>query len=179
MKLRKTAVFIDGASLHHAARALQIEIDFKRLRHALGTEGNVVSIEYHTIVPPGDDYSSLRPLLDWLDYNGFKVNEKVGRYDGATRLRGSISLNLAVSALQYADKVDQIILFSGDGDLQALVAALQRKGVMVTVVSTTATKPAMVADELRRQADRFIDLLDLAPLLVKNCAAPPRTMAAQ
>src|SRR3546814_14384514 len=71
-----------------------------------------------------------------------------------------------------ADKVDHILLFSGDGDFRRLVEALQRRGVRVTVISTIKAQPPMVADELRRQADNFIELYDLAPHIQRSAPSP-------
>jgi uncharacterized LabA/DUF88 family protein len=72
-----------------------------------------------------------------------------------------MDIELAVDAMELAEHLDHIVLFSGDGDFRTLVEALQHKGKRVSVVSTLTTQPPMVADELRRQADQFIDLADL------------------
>jgi uncharacterized LabA/DUF88 family protein len=79
-----------------------------------------------------------------------------------------MDIKLAVDAMELAEHIDQMILFSGDGDFRPLVEAVQRRGVRVTVVSTIASHPPMIADELRRQADAFIDLVDLKPKLSRD-----------
>jgi uncharacterized LabA/DUF88 family protein len=78
-----------------------------------------------------------------------------------------MDVELAVDVMEMGGHVDHIVLFSGDGDFRRLVEAVQKKGVRVTVVSSIKTQPPMVADELRRQADIFVDLGDLAPHIAR------------
>ena len=84
-----------------------------------------------------------------------------------------MDIEIAVDMMEMADKLDHIVLFSGDGDFHSLVAAVQRKGVRVTVVSTIRSQPPMVADELRREADSFVELQDLIPD-IQRAHAPRR-----
>ncbi len=104
-------------------------------------------------------------MIDWLDYNGFSmVTKPTKEFTDATgrrKVKGNMDIELAVDAMRLADNLDHIVIFSGDGDFRSLVAALQQKGKRVSVVSTLQTQPPMVADELRRQADQFVDLADL------------------
>jgi len=74
-----------------------------------------------------------------------------------------MDIELAIDMMEMAPHLDHVILFSGDGDFRRLVEVVQRKGVKVSVVSTVKSSPPMAADELRRQADQFIELQDLAP----------------
>ncbi len=67
-------------------------------------------------------------------------------------------------------RATRFVLFSGDGDFRPLVATLQRKGVRVSVVSTIRSTPPMIADDLRRQADNFIELEELKDAIGR----PPR-----
>jgi uncharacterized LabA/DUF88 family protein len=165
------ALMIDGTSLRYALGALGADIDFRALRRVFGNERQLVRATYYAWCPPGEE-DIARPLLDWLCYNGYSVREKRGRVpigSGAHRRRyGRLSLDIAVDALEGALHIDHLVLFSGDGDLVALVKAVQRSGVRVTAVSTLVTRPAMIADELRRQIDRFIDLRDLLPLVERK-----------
>lgn len=104
-------------------------------------------------------------MVDWLDYNGYTVVTKATKEfidaSGRRKVKGNMDIELAVDAMELAGQIDEMILFSGDGDFRPLVAAMQRRGVHVAVVSTIATQPPMIADELRRQADVFIDLAEL------------------
>src|SRR5262249_54854556 len=77
------------------------------------------------------------------------------------KVKGNMDIELAVDAMEIAGSIDHMVLFSGDGDFRSLVEAVQRRGVRVTVVSTISTQPPMVADELRRQADVFLDIVEL------------------
>ncbi|MBR1283039.1 NYN domain-containing protein [Bradyrhizobium sp. AUGA SZCCT0177] len=159
----KLALFVDGPSLHHTAKGLDFSIDFKRLLAEFGTRGVLVRAYYYTII--AEEFKTTRPLIDWLDYNGFTVRtSSVKEFDdgqGRRKFKRNIGIELAVDALEIAKHVDHILLFSGDGDFRPLVKAIQRLGPRVTVVSSMRTKPAVVADELRRQADTFLELDDL------------------
>jgi uncharacterized LabA/DUF88 family protein len=161
----KIAIFIDGTNLHATGRTLGVDVDFKRLLLEFQSRGSVVRAFFYTTIPEGEEFSTVRPLLDWLDYNGYSVVTKARKefIDGSGRrkVKGSMDIELAVDAMELADHVDQIVLFSGDGAFCSLVEALQRRGVRVTVVSSIASNPPMVASELRRQADVFEDLRDL------------------
>lgn len=162
----KIALFIDGANLYATAKSLGFDIDYKRLLKEFQTRGRLVRAYYYTALVEDQEYSSIRPLIDWLDYNGYSVVTKPTKEFvdsmGRRKVKGNMDIELAVTAMEMANHVDQIVLFSGDGDFRSLVEALQRKGVRVSVVSTVSTQPPMVADELRRQADEFIDLATLA-----------------
>ena len=161
----KIAVFIDGANLYATAKALGFDMDYRRLLQEFQGRGTLVRAYYYTAVIEDVEFSSLRPLIDWLDYNGFTVVTKATKefFDasGRRKVKGNMDIELAVDAMELAEHVDQIVLFSGDGDFRSLVEALQRRGVRVTVVSTVSTQPPMIADELRRQADVFTDLKEL------------------
>ncbi len=163
----KLALFIDGTNTHAAARALGFDIDYKRLLTEFRSRGTLVRAFYYTVVIEDQESSPVRPLLDWLDYNGFTVVTKRAKEfdngEGRRRFKRSMDIELAVNAMELARQVDEIVLFSGDGDFRALVRAVQRQGVRVTVVSTMASQPPSTADELRRQADVFIDLIELLP----------------
>ena len=161
----RIALLIDGANLHATAKALGFDIDYKRLLKELQIRGNLLRAFYYTAILEDQAYSSIRPLVDWLDYNGYTAVTKIGKeYVDATgrrKVKSDMDVELAVGAMEIAAHVDEIILFSGDGDFRFLVEALQRRGVRVTVVSTIACQPPMIADELRRQADSFVDLSEL------------------
>ncbi len=162
----RIALFIDGANLYAAAKALAVEIDYRRLLSFFSENAYLVRALYYTALIEDQEYSSIRPLIDWLDYNGYRMVTKPAKefFDSAGRrkIKGNMDIELAVDALEMAPNLDHIVLFSGDGDFRYLIDAIQRKGRKVTVISTTATQPSMVADELRRQADHFIDLTNLA-----------------
>jgi uncharacterized LabA/DUF88 family protein len=161
----KIAMFIDGANLYATAKALGFDIDYKKLLKELQSRGNLLRAFYYTAIVEDQEYSSIRPLVDWLDYNGYTAVTKLSKEyvdaSGRRKVKADMDIELAVGAMEIAPHVDEIILFSGDGDFRSLVEALQRRGVRVTVVSTIACQPPMIADELRRQADGFVDLSEL------------------
>jgi uncharacterized LabA/DUF88 family protein len=168
----RIALFVDGANLYSAARALGFDIDYKRLLEVFAAEAHLVRAFYYTALVEDQEYSPIRPLIDWLDYNGYSMVTKPAKeYTDATgrrKIKGNMDIEIAVDAMEMAEHLDHIVLFSGDGDFRSLVEAVQRKGVRVTVVSTFRSSPPMVADELRREADEFLDLHDLMPRIVRS-----------
>ena len=165
----KIALFIDGANLYSAARGLGVDIDYKKLLDEFRKRGVLIRAYYYTALVDDQDYSPIRPLVDWLDYNGFTVVTKPAKeYTDATgrrRFRGDMDVEIAVDMLAMAEHADHLVLFSGDGDLRRLVEAIQQKGVRVTMVSTVKSQPPMASDDLRRQCDTFVDLADLASIV--------------
>jgi len=161
----KIALFIDGANLHATAKTLGFDIDYKRLLKEFQSRGTLVRAFYYTVFIEDQEFSSIRPLIDWLDYNGYTVITKPAKEfddgEGRRKLKRNMHIELAINAMELAEHVDQIVLFSGDGDFRSLVQAVQRRGVHVTVVSSMSSQPPMIADELRRQADVFSDLVEL------------------
>ena len=167
----KIAIFIGGANLHATCRTVGFDIDYKRLLQEFASRGTLVRALYYTAIED-QEFSSIRPLTDWLDYNGYTVVTKKTKEfidaSGRRKVKGNMDIELAVDAMELAEHVDQIVLFSGDGDFRSLVEAVQRRGVRVTVVSTISSQPPMIADELRRQADVFTDLVELRPLIARE-----------
>jgi uncharacterized LabA/DUF88 family protein len=161
----RVALFIDGANLYATAKSLGFDIDYKRLLALFGSKGQLVRALYYTALADEQEYSSIRPLIDWLDYNGYtmvtKPTKEFTDAAGRRKIKGNMDIELAVDAMELSEHLDHIVLFSGDGDFRSLVEALQHKGKLVSVVSTLTTTPPMVADELRRQADEFVDLINL------------------
>ena len=161
----RIGLFIDGANLYAAARALAFDIDYKRLLDAFAEKGRLIRAFYYTALIEDQEYSPIRPLVDWLDYNGYTMVTKPAKEFtdsmGRRKIKGNMDIELAVDIIEMAPVLDHIVLFSGDGDFRRLIEVVQHKGLRVTVVSTVRSQPPMVADELRRQADYFIELQDL------------------
>lgn len=161
----KVALFIDGANLYSTSKSLGFDIDYRDMLKYFNKKCYLLRANYYTALTEDQEYSSIRPLIDWLDYNGYRVITKPTKEytdsAGRRKVKGNMDLELAIDALDLCDTVDHMVLFSGDGDFRVLVEALQRRGRKVSVVSTVATQPSMISDELRRQADQFIDLVNL------------------
>ena len=170
----RLALFIDGSNLYAAAKALGFDIDYKLLRQEFMRRGKLISAFYYTALLENEEYSPIRPLVDWLAYNGFKMVTKTAKEyvdaQGRRKIKGNMEIDLTVDAMAIADHVDHIVLFSGDGDYRPLIEGLQRKGLRVSVVSTIRSQPPMISDELRRQADNFIELYELRDAIGR----PPR-----
>ncbi|MCA3509752.1 MAG: NYN domain-containing protein [Rhodobacter sp.] len=170
----RLALFIDGSNLYAAAKSLGFDIDYKLLRQEFMRRGKLLRAFYYTALLENDEYSPIRPLVDWLHYNGFTMVTKPAKEytdsQGRRKVKGNMDIELTVDAMELAPRVDHIVLFSGDGDFRPLVESLQRQGVRVSVVSTIRSQPPMIADELRRQADNFIELDELRDVIGR----PPR-----
>ncbi|HRK18913.1 MAG TPA: NYN domain-containing protein [Hyphomicrobiaceae bacterium] len=171
----RVALFIDGANLYATAKAIGFDIDYKKLLALFRARSQLVRALYYTALAEDQEYSSIRPLVDWLDYNGYTMVTKPTKEFvdslGRRKIKGNMDIELTVDAMRLSEQLDHIVLFTGDGDFRALVAALQLKGKRVSVISTLQTQPAMVADELRRQADQFIDLADLEQFIGRENTA--------
>ena len=171
----KTALFIDGANLYAASRAMGFDVDYRRLLEFFGRV-NLIRAYYYSALLETEEYSPLKPLTDWLAYNGYTLVTKPAKEftdaTGRRRVKGNMDIELAIDMLELADHLDHVILFSGDSDFRRLVEAVQRRGVRVTVVSTVKSSPPMIADELRRQADQFVDLADIAGEFTRRMAEP-------
>lgn len=171
----RVALFIDGANLYSAARNLGFEIDYRRLLEHFRKEAHLIRAFYYTALVEEADYSPLRPLIDWLDYNGYTMVTKPAKEytdaSGRRRFKSNMDIELAIDMMELAPHLDHAVLFSGDGDFRRLVEAVQRKGVRVTVVATNRSQPPMIADELRRQADTFVELMDLMPKISREGGA--------
>lgn len=161
----KLALFIDGSNLYATARALDMEIDYKAFRSYFADQSILVRAYYYTALLEDQEYSPLRPLVDWLDYNGFTlITKPVKEFTdnmGHRKIKGNMDIEIAVDMMNMCDKIDHMVLFSGDGDFRSLIEAVQNRGVRVSVISTNSTSPSMIADELRRQADYYEDIVNL------------------
>src|SRR6267154_1416102 len=181
----RVALFIDGANLYSASRNLGFDVDYRNLLEFFRRKSHVVRAYYYSAVLETEEYSPLKPLTDWLAYNGYTLVTKPAKEftdaAGRRRVKGNMDIEIAVDMLELADKVDHVVLFSGDSDFRRLVEAVQRRGVRVTVVSSVKSQPPMASDELRRQADSFVDLADLAAIVARPRAASamPRFLHAE
>jgi len=162
----KTAAFIDGSNFYASAKNLGFTINYKLLLEWLKRERGLFRAYYYTAIRPNQDDNPIIRLCDWLEYNGFTMNVKdtkefLNQDTGRMKVKGNMDVEMVVDAMLMAKHVDHIMLFTGDGDFTYLVDNLQKLGVYVTVCSTIKTKPSMLADELRRQADEFFDISEL------------------
>ena len=173
----RVGLFIDGSNLYATARSLNFDIDYKNLLDLFQSRSRLVRAFYYTALLDDQDYSPIRPLVDWLDYNGYHIVTKPTKEfmdaAGRRKIKGSMDIELATDMMEMADNLDHVVLFSGDGDFRRLVEAVQRKGLRVTVISTIKSQPPMIADELRRQADNFIELTDLQEFIARPMSNRP------
>ena len=168
----RIALFIDGPNLYSTAKNLGFDIDYKLLKQEFASKARLVRAMYYTALLDDQEYSPIRPLVDWLDYNGYTMVTKPAKEFtdsmGRRKIKGNMDIEIAIDMLQMAGFLDHVVLFSGDGDFRSLVKAVQQRGVRVSVVSSLRTQPAMAADDLRRQADNFIELNDIAERIARR-----------
>ncbi len=173
----RLGLFIDGSNLYAAARALGFDIDYKKLLTLFSEQGILVRACYYTALIDDQEYSPIRPLVDWLDYNGYTMVTKPAKEfvdaSGRRKIKGNMDIELAVDVMEMAKHLDHAVIFSGDGDFRRLIESVQRKGMRVSVVSTVHSSPPMVADELRRQADHYIDLVDIRASIERTDGSRP------
>ena len=172
----RAALFIDGAHLYSASRNLGFDVDYRSLLEYFRKQTHVVRAYYYAAVLETEEYSPLKPLTDWLAYNGYALVTKAAREftdaTGRRRVKGNMDIELAVDMMEMAERLDHVVLFSGDNDFRRLIEAVQRRGARVTVVSSVRTSPPMAGDELRRQADHFLELSDIAPEFTRRQTEP-------
>ncbi len=165
----KIAAFIDGPNFYASSKALVIDIDYLKVLKFLGSKGDLVRAYYYTSLT---EDTVLHPLIDWLDYNGYTVITKTAREyvdrDGNSKVKGNMGIEIAADMIEMADRVDHIVLFSGDADFRRAIEVVQSKGVRVTAISTMKTSPRIASDEMRRQPDEFIDLADIIDAIAKQ-----------
>ena len=177
--IERIALFIDGSNLYAAARSLGFDIDYRKLLNFFKKRGYLVRALYYTALIEDQEYSPIRPLVDWLDYNGYtmvtKPTKEFTDASGRRKIKGNMDIELAVDVLEMAQSLDHLYIFSGDGDFRRLVEAVQRQGKRVSIVSTVRSSPSMAADELRRQADEFLELEELRSKISRASINQPHT----
>lgn len=173
----KTALFIDGSSLYSASRALGFDVDYKKLLKHFSAGHNLTRAYYYAAILDTDEYSPLKPLTDWLSYNGYFLVTKTAREftdsTGKRRVKGNMGMEIAVDMMEQAPHIDHAILFSGDSDFRRVVEAVQRQGTRVSVVSSMRSSPVLIGDDLRRQADRFIEMSDVMNKICRDPSEKP------
>jgi len=160
----RTALFIDGANLYAASRNLGFDVDYRALLKLFRDNTDLIHAYYYSAILETEEYSPLKPLTDWLAYNGYTLRTKAAKEftdaAGRRRIKGNMDIELAVDMLELAPHIRHAVLLSGDSDFRSLIEAMQRRGVKVTVISSIKTQPPMAGDELRRQANQFIELAE-------------------
>ena len=161
--MQRIAILIDGSNAHASANALNFQIDYVKFLALFKKKYQVNRALYFTALPPKEVDSPLRKMVTFLDFNGYNSIIKETKLhtdnDGMVKRKGNMDCELAIYATKYAEVVERIVLFSGDGDFRIVVERVQELGCQVTVLSTL--KGNMVSDLLRRQADEFLELDDM------------------
>src|SRR6202012_3068848 len=121
--LERIALFIDGANLYASAKALGFDIDYKRLLREFQSKGRLIRAFYYTALVEDQEYSSVRPLDDWLDYNGYSVvtkpTEEFVDLTGRRKVKRNMEIELGVNALDLASRLALMVLAAGDGGFES------------------------------------------------------------
>lgn len=175
-KDERLALFIDGPNLYSTGKALGFEIDYKLLRQEFMRRGKLMRAFYYAALLENEEFSPIRPLVDWLSYNGYNLVTKPAKEytdnEGRRKVKGNMDIELTINAMELAPHIDHAVLFSGDGDFCPLIESLQRQAVRVSVVSTIRSQKPIASDELRRQADNFIELDELRDVIGRPMRKP-------
>jgi uncharacterized LabA/DUF88 family protein len=163
--VEKVALFVDGANLYAIAQHLRARIDYARLLAYCGRKATILRAFFYIAVKTMDDAN--QPYLVWLRRNGFQVVTKPMKEFDDGGQKGNLDMEIAIDMLELADKVDRVVLFSGDGDFAPLLQAAGRKGARTQVVSYWGKGEGPTAPELIEAADIFTDLKDILPSVIK------------
>ncbi len=161
--MMRCAVFIDGNNIFHSARQLGFEVDYTRLLTVLlGKDRELLRAFFYTGVDEGADRQ--RGFLHWMRRNGFRVVQKPVKQDRDGTRRAHLEVEIATDMLAYAEKVDLVILVSGDEDFAYPINALTQKGIRVEVAGFRSA----MANKVMDAADRYIELDQLTERLRKE-----------
>lgn len=161
----RVSFFIEGANFYAAAKTGNVTVDYRKLLSHFEDNSIFKRAYYYTAVAEDQEYNSIKPLLDFLEYNGYSLVTKPLKEfidgQGRRKTKGSLDVEMTVDMLNACKFSDHIVLFSGDSDFLPVIQEMKRNGIRVTVVSHMET----VADDIRRAADRFVNLMHVAPLI--------------
>jgi len=170
----RVALVIDGPNLYGTLKALNRDADFKAIYAYFSAHCRLKNCNYYVALPTTDEYNPVQKLVDWLGYNGYRVSTKPLRQhideEGRRRVRGSMAVEMAIDMAEMAasSNFDRIVLFSGDTDLRYAIEAAQRKGTPVTMVTSLKS----ISDEVRWQADRFVEIESVLDIISKPSSRP-------
>ncbi len=158
---KRAAIIIDGPNAKASANAAGFQVDYKKLLDFYSQEFDVFRAMYFTALPPRAVEAPIHKLTDWLGYNGYNVISKETKeyeqLDGSVKTKGNMDVEITVHTLELSKHVHELIFFTGDGDFRFLLETVQRSGLRATVIAARG----VVSDDLRKQADRYVDLADM------------------
>src|SRR5437899_11342453 len=104
----KLALFIEGPNLYATAKTLGFDIYYKRLLKEFQSRGTLLRAFYYPAIIEDQEYSSIRPLIDWLDYNGYTVVTKATKEfidaSGRRKVKGNMDIEIAVDSMELAER---------------------------------------------------------------------------
>lgn len=167
-----TAVLIDGYNTLSTTKLLKFDIDFRKLLNLFQNKTRLVKIYYFASLRDNPaDHDPMIPVIQWMMYNGYNViSKKMNEFMNIDNIqsKGNMDVEISVTVLEMVKSVDHIVLFTGDENFRFLIEAVQRMGTRITVCSSMQCQPQIMSDDLRRQADNFIELNNLKSEIQRN-----------
>lgn len=163
----RCAVFIDGNNVFHSARQLGFEVDYARLLTMLSEGRELLRAFFYTGVD--ENAERQRGFLHWMRRNGFRVVQKPVKVERDGTRRARLEVEITTDMMAYADKVDLIVLVSGDEDFAYPLQVLGQKGVRVEVAGFRSAMSNRILDA----ADRYIELDQLSEAFRKLSSEEP------
>ena len=149
----RIALFIDGPNLYSAARSLGFDIDYKNLLDVFRQKGSLVRAFYYTALVEDQEYSPIRPLIDWLDYNGYTMVTKPAKEhtdaSGRRKVKGNMDIELAIDMLEMAQHIDHAVRHAAtrmpttcrtSSKIRPRADQRRRTPKRVSTIATTCTK---------------------------------------
>ncbi len=159
--MRKIALFVDVQNLYYTVRqAHGCHVHYAELWRQVSALGEIVEARAYAI-DRGD--AKQRQFQQILRNLGFEVMLKpyIQRSDGSAK--GDWDVGITLDVMEAAERVDEVVLASGDGDFDLLLERIRaRHGVRSTVYGVAG----LTANSLIRAADRFVPVE--GALLLKN-----------
>jgi len=164
--MKKIAIFVDGSNFGQALKLAGFYVDYQKMREYFASYGELVGSYYFTALPPRGEHTTIRPLLDALQYKGWKLVSKETTVNQDGKMKGNMDIEIVIQGIRLLDNeaITDLVLLSGDGDFVSFTDYLRDNGVRVTAISHhTHDRTNMTADSLRQSVHEFINLKDIRP----------------
>ena len=158
----RLAIFVDVPNILYAAERSQVNLDWGKVAEFLSQGRTLVrAVAY---APISDDPSARREnerfVVPFMDKGYRIVTKELKRFTGGS-VKANFDVELAMDILTMADRLDVIVLVSGDGDFRRLLEIVGSRGVRVEVMAFGQS----TSRDLREAADRYIDMAAYVPQL--------------
>ena len=153
-KEQRVGVLVDVSNMYHSAKNLyNRRVNFQQILTQAVADRKLIRATAYVI--NSDNNEDEMAFFEALSQQGFEVKMKgLQTFAGGSK-KGDWDVGIAIDAIKLADKLDVIVLVSGDGDYLPLVSYLQNnKGCLVEIMAFRKT----CSSHLIEESDDFIDL---------------------